>query len=162
MASASKAGMGAKRRRRVMAQLDQAAQACVRAGAQMTDLRRTVLRLILEAEGPATAYELRDRLKRTRKGAVPPTVYRALDFLMAQRLIHKLERLNAFVPCAETGHQHMAQFLICRECGTVAEIEDRAAARALEHAAGREGFQPRHTVIEIEGTCAACSHPASG
>lgn len=150
--------MVAKSRRGVAAQLDRAARACVRAGARMTELRRAVLRLILEADGPVTAYALLDRLKRTHKGAVPPTVYRALDFLMAQRLIHKLERLNAFVPCAETGHQHVAQFLICRECGTVAEIDDRAAAKALEHAAEREGFQPRHAVVEIEGTCAACAH----
>jgi Fur family zinc uptake transcriptional regulator len=127
----------------------------------MTDLRRAVLRLILEADGPVTAYELLDRLKKIHKGAVPPTIYRALDFLMAQRLIHKLERLNAFVPCAETGRQHVAQFLICRECGTVAEIDDHAAAKALQHAAKREGFRPRHAVVEIEGTCAACSSPSS-
>jgi Fur family zinc uptake transcriptional regulator len=153
--------MGLKSRRSLAAQLDRAAQICVRAGAQLTDLRRAVLRLILEADRPVTAYELLDRLKRTRKGAVPPTVYRALDFLMAQRLIHKLERLNAFIPCAETGHRHVAQFLICRECGTVAEIDDRAAAKALEHAAEREGFQPHHAVVEIEGTCAACTHPST-
>lgn len=107
-----------------------------------------------------TAYQLLDRLKETRKGAVPPTVYRTLDFLMAQRLIHKVERLNAFIPCAESGHQHAAQFLICRRCGTVAEIEDRAATQALEYAAERQGFHPLNTVVEIEGTCAACLNPA--
>jgi len=149
--------MGAKSRRGIAMQLNGAARACARAGAQLTELRRSVLALILEAKGPVTAYELLDRLKKTHKGAVPPTIYRALDFLMAQRLIHKLERLNAFIPCAETGHQHVAQFLICRQCGAVAEIEDRAATRALEHAAEREGFRPRDTVVEIEGTCAACS-----
>lgn len=154
--------MSAKRRGHVATQLDRAAQMCSHSGAQLTDLRRAVLRLILEAAGPVTAYELLDRLKRTHKGAVPPTIYRALDFLMAQRLIHKLERLNAFIPCAETGHQHVAQFLICRQCGTVAEIEDRATAKALESAAEREGFQPRHAVVEIEGTCAACAHPPTG
>ena len=153
--------MSAKGRRGVAAKLDRATQACVRAGAQMTDLRRAVLKLILEAEGPVSAYELLDRLRRPHKGAVPPTVYRALDFLMAQRIIHKLERLNAFIPCAESGLQHVAHFLICRECGTVAEIDDRAAAKALEHAAEREGFQPRHAIVEIEGTCAACSHLSS-
>ena len=149
--------MSEKGRRGVAAQLNRAAQACTRAGAQLTDLRRSVLALILKAEGPVTAYELLDRLKKTRKGAVPPTIYRALDFLMAQRLVHKLERLNAFIPCAETGHQHVAQFLICRECGTVAEIEDRAATKALENAAEREGFHPRNAIVEIEGTCAICS-----
>lgn len=150
--------MIAKARRGIAAQLSRAAQACARDGAQLTELRRCVLGLILEADGPVTAYQILDRLKRIRKGAVPPTVYRALDFLLEQRLIHRVERLNAFIPCAESGHRHVAQFLICRECGMVAEIDDRAAAKALEHAAEREGFRACDTVVEIEGTCATCSH----
>jgi Fur family transcriptional regulator, zinc uptake regulator len=154
--------MNAKQRRlAVDAQLARAAEACAAQGAQLTELRRHVMALILESEGPLTAYQLLDRLKATRKGAVPPTIYRALDFLKEQRLIHKLERLNAFIPCIESGsgHDHPAQFLICRQCGTVTEIEDVAAANAIEHAAEREGFHPRNTVVEIEGTCAACFHP---
>ena len=147
-------------RHTVRMQLDRAAAACAARGAQLTELRRQVLALILEAGGPLTAYQLLDRLRDIRKSAVPPTVYRALDFLMAQRLIHKLERLNAFIPCAESGHQHAVQFLICRQCGTVAEIEDHAAAEALERAAEQRGFHPRSTVVEIEGICAACSGPS--
>jgi Fur family transcriptional regulator, zinc uptake regulator len=149
--------MNAKRRLAVEAQLDKAEAGCAGRGAQLTQLRRHVLALILGADAPLTAYQLLDRLKETRKGAAPPTVYRALDFLLDQRLIHKVERLNAFIPCVESGHDHPAQFLICRQCGTVTEIEDRAAASALEHAAEREGFHPRVTVVEIEGTCAACT-----
>jgi len=152
--------MTAKGRRGVTAQLERAAIACARDGAQLTELRRCVLGLVLEADGPVTAYQLLDRLRKVRKGAVPPTVYRALEFLLEQGLIHRLERLNAFIPCAETGHRHVAQFLICRECGSVAEIEDQAAARALAHAAERKGFRARDTVVEIEGTCAACARAA--
>jgi Fur family transcriptional regulator, zinc uptake regulator len=152
--------MKAKRRPAVAARLDKAAEDCARRGAHLTELRRRVLALIFEAGGPLTAYQLLDRLKQTRKGAAPQTIYRALDFLLEQRLIHRLERLNAFIPCADAGHRQPAQFLICRECGTVAEIEDGAAAAALAHAARREGFHPRSTVVEIEGTCAACYGPA--
>ncbi|MDE1903401.1 MAG: transcriptional repressor [Alphaproteobacteria bacterium] len=152
--------MTAKGRRGVTAQLDRAAEACARDGAELTELRRSVLGLVLEADGPVTAYQLLDRLRKIRKGAVPPTVYRALEFLLEHGLIHRLERLNAFIPCAETGHRHVAQFLICRECGSVAEIEDQAAARALVHAAERKGFRARDTVVEIEGTCAACARAA--
>lgn len=151
--------MGARGRSAVEAQLEAATLTCARQGARLTELRRDVLALLLEAEGPATAYQLLDRLKKRHKNAVPPTVYRALDFLMEQRLIHKVERLNAFVACIDTNHPHPVQFLICRQCGTVAEIEDRAAARALDRAAGRKGFHPRDAIVEIEGTCAACFHP---
>ena len=150
-----------ERHRAIEARLDAAAQACARQGAQLTELRRHVLGLILDAEVPPTAYQLLDRLKETRRGAVPPTVYRALDFLLAQRLIHKIERLGAFIPCTEAGHhEHPVQFLICRRCGTVAEIEDRAVSEAIEHAAERQGFRPEKAMIELDGTCAACARPS--
>jgi Fur family transcriptional regulator, zinc uptake regulator len=151
--------MNAKQRRAVEVRLDRAAGACAARGIQLTPLRRRVLELILEADGALTAYQLLDRLKETHRGAAPPTIYRALDFLLEHRFIHKVERLNAFIPCVESGHEHAAQFLICRQCGAVTEIEDEAAANALEHAAEREGFHPRSTVVEIEGTCAACFDP---
>jgi Fur family transcriptional regulator, zinc uptake regulator len=142
----------------IEAQLDAAAEACTQQGARLTALRRLVLGLVLEAAGPSTAYQLLDRLKETRKAAAPPTIYRALDFLLEQRLIHRLERLNAFIPCTEAHHRrHAAQFLICRRCGAVAEIEDPAVLSALAHAAGRQGFQLAHAVVELDGTCAACA-----
>jgi Fur family transcriptional regulator, zinc uptake regulator len=143
--------------RAIEARLDEAAQDCARNGVQLTKLRRQVLALVLDSDGPATAYQLLDRLKQTHKGAAPPTVYRALDFLLEQGLVHKLTRINAFIPCAESGHHHHAvQFLICRNCGTVAEIEDQAVDKALAHAAERAGFHPAHAVVELDGTCAAC------
>ena len=153
--------MSARNPEAVQAQLDAAAEECVRQGTQLTALRRLVLGLVLEADGPSTAYRLLDRLKQVHKGAAPPTIYRALDFLLERRLIHKVECLNAFVPCADAEHRHhAAQFLICRRCGTVAEIDDRAVSRALEHAASRMGFVLSHAVVEVDGTCAACAHPS--
>ncbi len=151
-------GMAALSGAALDAQLEAAAQACNRQSTQLTVLRRAVLTLVLEAGRPLTAYQLLDRLKLTRAGAVPPTVYRALDFLLENRLIHKIERLNAFVPCTEAGdHAHSAQFLICRACGSVTELEDHSAAHALERAARSVGFQPGSTVVEMEGVCAQCS-----
>ena len=148
------------------ARLDAAAEACTRRGAQLTELRRHVLGLVLEADGPLTAYQLLDRLKETRGSAAPPTVYRALQFLMEQGLVHRLERLNAFIPCTDAGadsgdaaghHHHPVQFLICRKCGRVAEIDDPAISEALSRAAERQGFHPGTVVVELEGTCAACA-----
>lgn len=139
-------------------QLDAAEKLCTRNGAQLTALRRAVLDLILRAEAPLTAYQLLDQLKATRKSAVPPTIYRALDFLIANRLIHRIERLNAFIPCAETDHDHAdAQFLICRTCGAVTEIEDHGVSEALAKAAAAQGFRPSRAIVELDGVCAACS-----
>lgn len=141
----------------VSQRLEAAAAACLRDGVRFTDLRRHVLGLVLTADGPVTAYALLDQLRDTRWNAAPPTVYRALDFLMQQGLIHRVERLNAFIGCDEgASHTHAAQFLICRTCGAVEELDDRAVAAAVGLAAAARGFTPSRATIEIEGTCAAC------
>ncbi|GGG38813.1 transcriptional repressor [Caldovatus sediminis] len=150
------------------AALDHAAAACARRGAQLTELRRQVLRLVLEAGQPIGAYALLDRLRAERRGAAPPTVYRALDFLLEQGLIHKVERLNAFVGCSgiedhppdcacEGAHDHPHQFLICRSCGATLELTDAAVARAVAAAASRAGFTAQRATVEIEGRCAHCA-----
>ena len=153
------------------AMLDRAEAICARRGAQLTELRRQVLRLVLEAEQPVGAYALLDRLRALRTGAAPPTVYRALDFLREQGLIHKVERLNAYVGCIEAAqhpvdcdcgaeHDHPHQFLICRRCGATAEISDPAVAAALGAAAARAGFSLDRATVEAEGLCARCGEAA--
>ena len=143
--------------------LAEAEAACLRRGAQLTPLRRQVLELVLEAEAPVGAYALLDRLKASRPGAAPPTVYRALDFLLEHGLIHKVERLNAYIGCSDTGHAHghdhahPHQFLICRRCGATAEITDHAVAHAIAEAAARAGFVAAEATVEIEGLCARCA-----
>ncbi len=146
--------------------LDGAAEACARRGAQLTELRRQVLRLVLESDQPVGAYALLDRLKALRAGAAPPTVYRALDFLLEQGLIHKLERLNAYIGCVDPEkdhevcadhHDHPHQFLICRTCGATVEIADHGVAHALERAAKAAGFRMGSATVEIEGLCSRCA-----
>jgi len=150
--------------------LDRAAAVCARRGAQLTELRRQVLRLVLGAGQPLGAYALLDRLKASRAGAAPPTVYRALDFLVEQGLIHKVERLGAFIGCVDAldhpadcdcgeAHDHPHQFLICSRCGATAEISDPAVAVALGRAAAAAGFALARATVEVEGICARCTAP---
>ncbi len=148
----------------VEAMLDAAAAACADDGAKLTPLRREVLGLVLESDQPIGAYALLDRLKASRGGAAPPTVYRALDFLLERGLVHRVERLNAFIGCHSVArghnrhdHGNAVQFLICRRCGRVQEIEDDAVRSALAAAASRAGFVAARMTIEIEGTCRDCA-----
>jgi Fur family zinc uptake transcriptional regulator len=144
----------------IAAQLAAAETICSKNGTQLTSLRREVLDLILRAATPLTAYQLLDRLKSTRKSAVPPTIYRALEFLIENRLVHRIERLNAFVPCGEADHDHAdAQFLICHQCGAVTEIEDHNVSAALAQAAAARGFTPDRAIVELDGLCATCALP---
>lgn len=145
------------------AALARAEASCMARGAQLTPLRRQVLGLILAARQPVGAYALLDQLRATRAGAAPPTVYRALDFLLDQGLIHRLERLNAFVACGhqhaahEHAHDHQHQFLICRDCGATTEICDSGVTRAVTDAAGRNGFRLLRATVEVEGVCGRCA-----
>ncbi len=137
--------------------LNAAAEACARDGETLTPLRRAVLALVLQAERPLTAYQLLERLQTARRAA-PPTIYRALDFLLARRLVHRIERLGAFVACAEPDHEHaLVQFLICRQCRAVTELDDHHVAEAVATAAEGARFRLEHAVIEIDGLCAACA-----
>lgn len=151
--------------KRVEAMLDAADAACAAHGARLTPLRRQVLGLVLESDQPIGAYALLDRLKESRSGAAPPTVYRALEFLLERGFVHKVERLNAFIGCRSAtaphdhddhDHAHTVQFLICGKCGRVQELEDESVRSALANAASRAGFAPGRMTVEVEGVCRDC------
>ncbi len=130
---------------------------CRSRGMRFTRLRRQVLELIWDEHRPVKAYELLERLRAERAGAAPPTVYRTLDFLLQEGLIHRVESLNAYVGCGDPGHLHPVQLLVCRCCAAVAELADDEVARLLRHKAGRMGFQADSAVVEVEGVCPQCS-----
>ncbi len=133
---------------------------CRSRGVALTRLRRRVLELIWGRHGPAGAYDILDHLRRERRSAAPTSVYRALDFLLEAGLIHRIATLNAYIGCGDplgTGDvAHGGQFLICEQCGAVAELEDAAIARRIGDSATRLGFVVRRQTVEIAGLCPAC------
>ncbi|MDP1626831.1 Fur family transcriptional regulator [Parvibaculum sp.] len=129
---------------------------CDERGTQLTPLREKVLQIVWKSHKPVGAYDVLDELARSHKAARPPTVYRALDFLMAEGLIHKIESLNAYLGCIEAGAPHTGQFLICRNCGATEEIVDPKLETALEAAAARAHFKAERKIVEISGLCARC------
>lgn len=141
--------------------LDKAAALCAARGARLTELRRRVLELVWRRHEPVGAYAVLEELQRQRRGAAPPTVYRALDFLLAQGLIHRIASLNAFVGCPMPDRRHSSQFLICGGCGRVAEIDDARIDSAIARSAASQGFTVDRPTIELQGLCAACSSAAN-
>ncbi len=133
---------------------------CAAQSVKLTDLRRRVLELIWSGHQPVRAYDLLDRLRGKRRGAAPPTVYRALDFLLDAGLIHRIESLNAYVGCGEPATSHGGQFLICGDCGRVAELDDDGISRRLKARARDLGFSVHRQTIEIMGLCAQCGSAA--
>jgi Fur family zinc uptake transcriptional regulator len=129
---------------------------CATRAQRLTPMRRRVLQTLLASHKPLGAYEIIDRLAAKRRPA-PITVYRALDFLRENGLVHRIESRNAFVACV---HDHagddLVVFLICERCGAVGEAPGGAAAAALQASSRAAGFAPKNPLIEIAGVCAHC------
>ncbi len=138
------------------AALTAAEKLCQARGARLTAVRRTVLSLVWQSHAPVGAYDLLARLNAGGGKIAPIAVYRALDFLIAQGLVHRLASLNAYVGCAHVGHDHAAQFLICQGCGCAAEVESPALRKALAKAVAGRGFTIDREIVEISGLCPHC------
>jgi Fur family zinc uptake transcriptional regulator len=143
---------------RAMAGPDHVHQSCACEKVPLTPGRRRVLDVLHEAGRPLGAYELIERVATdTGKRPAPISVYRALDFLLENSLVHRLASRNAFVAC-EHGHEarQPVAFLICEACGAVTEATSEDLARSLDALADAAQFSAHAKVIEIAGRCAAC------
>ncbi|GAF53418.1 LOW QUALITY PROTEIN: zinc uptake regulation protein ZUR [Psychrobacter sp. JCM 18900] len=155
-------------------------------GARFTPLRQQIYQLVLEADQPVGAYDLITQLqqmrlsitddsdtqkvtssptllidtkttKKTRaKNVAPPTVYRSLEFLLSEGLIHQLTSINAYVPCCHPRAQHTAAFLICDQCQRVQECSSLPVQEMMSFAEQDVGFVVERSVIELSGRCQAC------
>ena len=136
--------------------LKAAEEICRDRGLRLTPLRRRILELIWSGHEPVRAYDLLDKLRGERRGAAPPTVYRTLDFLCDCGLVHRIESLNAYVGCGDPRFDHAGQFLICRGCRAVAELDAPEITEAIADKARRAGFEVAGQTIEIAGLCPDC------
>jgi Fur family transcriptional regulator, zinc uptake regulator len=141
--------------------LAKAALLCTRRGARLTRLRRRVLELVWQGHAAVKAYDILQELGGTAGAAKPPTVYRALDFLIAHGLVHRLESLNAYVGCPVPDAAHAGQFLICEACGTVSEFEAPAIQAAIAEQAAGQGFAVARETVEVRGLCQPCRAAAA-
>lgn len=132
---------------------------CVNSGLRLTPLRQRVLELVWQNHEPVKAYDILDLLKQEHSSSAPPTVYRALEFLQEQGLVHKIESLNAYVGCGSPAESHRSsQFLICKQCGCVAELDDADIKQILKTKAANLGFDVDSETVEITGYCSHCSN----
>lgn len=130
---------------------------CAERGVRLTDLREQVLALIWDSHKPLGAYTLMEMLSdQSTRRVAPPTVYRALDFLLEQGLIHRINRLNAFVGCPSPEHQHHSHFLLCNDCGVAVELESPKLDKDIAKAAHNAGFQVEAHSLEVTGLCSRC------
>ena len=143
---------------------------CHMSGVRFTQLRQQIYELVLQAGKPVGAYDLitqlqqmrlsntekTDKKNQTSKNVAPPTVYRSLEFLLSEGLIHQLTSINAYVPCCHPRAEHAAAFLICEQCQRVQECSSLPVQEIMSFAEQDMGFKVARSVIELSGRCQAC------
>lgn len=134
----------------------QAQKLCESRGVRFTLAREQVFNLLAKTEGAIGAYDLLQQLQTLDPKAKPPTIYRALEFLMTQGFVHKVESENAFVMCNHFSEQHPAQLLICDSCGEIQEIDSSQIEAKIDEVAASLGFVVKHPTIELHGCCKKC------
>lgn len=131
---------------------------CRERGLRMTPLRSDVLQILATSPRPLKAYDLLDKIRASKARSAPATAYRALNFLLQQGFIHRIESLSAFVVCPYPGKRdHVAPFLICDACQQATELNDERTEYALWQLAEAAGFTLLSQTLEVQGRCAACS-----
>lgn len=137
--------------------LADADKVCERLGVRLTALRKRVLELVWQSHKPLGAYDILAVLSDADgRRAAPPTVYRALDFLLENGLVHRIASLNAFIGCTQPEHAHEGQFLICTQCHSAIELESSAISQAVLASAADLGFKVHTQTIEVVGVCQHC------
>lgn len=135
--------------------LKQARQLC---GSGLTRLREQVLHELWHSHQARGAYDILKALNKTAKKKLAPlSVYRALDYLVGQGLAHRIESINAYVGCPHPDEQHALQFLVCRDCYNVIELDDERIAKALAASSKKNHFIPARAVVEVLGQCRSCA-----
>lgn len=136
--------------------LDRIEAQCKERGTTLTAIRRQILALLYRSPKGMKAYDLLEQIKRERSNASPPTVYRALDFLIEQGLAHKIGRMNLFVACRHASHLTPSLFLVCPQCSGVTELQEKSVMQALSASLAEAGHQLESPEVEISAVCPDC------
>ncbi len=140
----------------INAALDKASQLCRQRKSRLTPVRKRVLELVWQSHKPLGAYQLLAQLAAEGFNPAPPTVYRALDFLLEHGLVHRIASLNAFIGCNSPDRSHHGYFLICRACGSAQEVKADNLSRLLRQNAEASGFVIEAETVELSGLCPLC------
>lgn len=139
--------------------IQRAKSLCQDNNVRFTPIRQAVFKAIWSSHQPLGAYDIVEQAGQyltTNKRILPTTVYRAIDFLLAQCLIHRIASLNAYIGCPFPNSNHYDFFLICHSCGAAAECSEDAVKLQIDQAAERSGFLVESSVIELVGLCPEC------
>jgi Fur family zinc uptake transcriptional regulator len=137
--------------------LREAEKICRRRELRLTPTRKHVLEMVWAGHKPVKAYEIIDNFAGRNRPTKPPTVYRALDFLVEHGLVHRIESQNAFIGCPSPVENHTASFFICTRCQVAEELDSRNIDKTISSLAKEKGFIVEQKTVEVYGLCPACA-----
>lgn len=151
---------------KVQAIIDHAERHCKEQGLRLTQKRKQVLSGLLQSDKALSAYELVDYYKTEYGDTIPPmSVYRILDFLQGEHLVHKLNLANKYIACSHItcNHTHeVPQFLICSQCLRVKEISiSKSTIDTLQRNVENAGFHLASMQLELDCLCESCTSKAA-
>jgi Fur family zinc uptake transcriptional regulator len=137
--------------------LKEAEVVCARHKVRLTRLRRAVLESLLASKNPVKAYDIIELMRDKGERLTPATVYRTLEFLLQYGLAHRINSLNAYVPCTGNHNEHALLMFVCSECQQAEELDDPALYQSMRARLAEFGMTLRDSSIEIQGRCRKCA-----
>lgn len=143
--------------------MSRAQDICAHSGGRLTDKRKRILEILLLSNIPLSAYEVADAYNKSSENVMPAmSVYRMLDFLESEKLVHKLSSTNKYVACSHIACDHIheiPQFLICGKCQTVKEIGiSKHIVEELDALIEKADYRLINPQLELQCLCKACSN----
>ena len=142
--------------------MNQAEEACRSRGSRLTEKRKQVLSGLVSSGKALSAYELIDYCEEQYGNKIPAmSIYRILEFLKNENLVHKLNLSNKYIACSHItcDHDHeVPQFLICGGCDRVKEIAiKRSLIDKLKENVEDADYELLNTQIELNCLCRSCA-----
>lgn len=131
---------------------------CDKNNLRLTEQRKKVFGIICQSKKPIKAYDLLEEFKKIEPNAKPTTIYRNLSFLLQNDFIHKINKINAYLPCSHPNECHECYFLFCLKCNQITECCSEKIQNMIQEKAEKQKFVPKKISLEIEGICEDCSN----
>jgi Fur family ferric uptake transcriptional regulator len=133
----------------------------LRPGGKRSSKRERILSTFLRQEGHLSADDLFDLVRREHPGIGRATVYRTLQWMVDGGIARKVdfgEGRSRFEPT----YRHPRHFhLICKTCHHSSEFLSSDVEALIDEIAIARNFKADQTVVQVLGTCEACSTGAT-
>jgi Fe2+ or Zn2+ uptake regulation protein len=127
-------------------------------GRRVTSQRLVIHRVLRERDRHLTAEQVLQEVCESLPGISLPTVYATLELLEELGLVRR--RATGGGPLLFDPRTSPHAHAVCRDCGTISDVEfPEASARALGAAAGPD-FRADHAELVVWGRCGACAAAA--